>query len=131
MLFPFMLQNAVLFESIIALCRASILICVGKPAADDRPLIHHRTRAIRGVSAALGTADATNDATLLSIAMLLTMEVSETLSIRMDPDNSQYLVGNVAAVSAHRAGLQKMVAMRTDFDDGDPWKHFVKAGLDA
>jgi hypothetical protein len=131
MLFPFMLQNALLFESIIAVCRASILICVGRSAADDRPFFHHRRRAIEGVTAALGTSDATNDATLLSVAMLLKLEVREILPTSIDADISQYLVGNVAAVRAHRAGLQKMIHIRTDLVDGDPWKRFVRAGLDA
>ncbi len=76
LLFPFMMQSAMLFESIIALCRASILICVGKTASDDRALTYHRTRAIKGVSESLSTTGATEDAVLLSVAMLLTLEVS-------------------------------------------------------
>jgi Fungal specific transcription factor domain len=116
LLYPFMLQNSILFESIIALCRASILICVGKTAMDDRALVHHRSRAIKGVSQSLSTTKATNDGVLLSVAMLLTME---------------YLLGNNAAVAAHRKGLQRMIDMRPDLNDGTPWNTFVKSGLDA
>ena len=116
LLFPFMMQSAMLFESVIALCRASILICVGKTPSEDRALTQHRTRAIKGVSESLSTSDATSDAVLLSVAMLLTLE---------------YLVGNNAAVAAHRAGLHRMINMRTDLDNGTPWNTFVKAGLDA
>ena len=76
LLFPFMMQNALLFQSIIALCRASILICVGKSTNTDKALIHHRMKAITGVSESLGSEDATNDAVLLTVAMLLTLEVS-------------------------------------------------------
>jgi hypothetical protein len=76
MLFPFMLQHALLFESIIALCRASVLMCVGRSTSEDKPFIYHRTRAIKGVSEALSTEEATNDNILLSVAMLLTLEVS-------------------------------------------------------
>ena len=75
LLFPFMMQNAMLFESVIALCRASILICVGKPAPEDRALTYHRQRAIKSVAESLSTSDATNDAVVLSVAMLLTLEV--------------------------------------------------------
>jgi hypothetical protein len=116
MLFPFMCQNSILFESVISLCRASILLCVGKPASEDKALLTHRARAIKGVSAALSTEEAVNDNVLLSVAMLLTLE---------------YLIGNIAAVAAHRAGLKRMVALREDLDDGSPWNKFVKAGLDA
>lgn len=75
MLFPFMCQHALLFESIIALCRASILMCVGKSTSEDKAFIYHRSRAIKGVSEALSTDEATNDGILLSVAMLLTLEV--------------------------------------------------------
>lgn len=116
MLFPFMCQHSLLFESIITLCRASILLCVGKSTSEDKALLYHRARTMNGVSKALSTDEAVNDDVLLTVAMLLTLE---------------YLIGNIAAVAAHRAGLNRMVALREDLDDGTPWKKFVKAGLDA
>jgi hypothetical protein len=111
-----MMKHAVLFESIITLCRASILICVGKNPFEDRALSFHKVRTLKAVASSLDTEDGTSDAVILSVAMLLTLE---------------YLTGNQSAVGAHRKGLQKMIDFRSDLNEDTPWNIFVKAGLDA
>lgn len=114
MLFPFMLKEAMLFETIIALCRASILLAQGKKAEEDRWFVHHRMRAIKAVTANLTTVDGISDASILSMTMILTLE---------------YLIGNVAAVATHLGGIQRMMALRPDLDGSTHWKRFVKAGV--
>lgn len=116
MLFPFMLKNAMLFEAIMALCRASIVLSQGRKAEEDRGFVYHRTRAIKAVTANLTSTDALSDASLLSVTMILTLE---------------YLIGNIAAVAAHLEGIQRMVDMRPDLDGSTQWKRFIKAGMVA
>lgn len=116
LLLPYAIDHAVLFESIIALCRASLVLAMGKDPTQDKALIQHRKETMVGVTKRLSTADAVNDATLLSVTMLLTLE---------------YLLGNVAGVSAHLSGLERMLSMRKDLDNEDPWTQFVKTGVDA
>lgn len=114
MLFPFMLKEPMLFETIVALCRTSILLSQGKKVEEDSGFIYHRARAIKAVTKNLTTPDGVSDASMLSIAMILTLE---------------YLIGNVAAVAAHLGGIQRMLDMRTDLDGSTEWKRFVKAGI--
>ena len=116
LLFPFALQNAVLFESIIALCRASVVMSLGRNPNEDKDFIRHRGRTVQQVTSALTTEEAVNDANLLAVAMLLTLE---------------YLTGNVRAVAAHLSGLERMTSMRQDLEEGTPWNQFGKAGLQA
>ena len=116
LLFPFMITNAMLFETIVALCRTSILLAQGQKAEEDAAFLYHRARAIRAVTKNLTTPDGLSDASLLSIAMILTLE---------------YLIGNVAAVAAHLGGIQRMLDMRPDLDGSTEWKRFVRAGVIA
>ena len=116
LLLPYAMENAVLFESMMGLCRASILTALGRDPDQDQELNRHRQKTVAAVTDRLSTPDAVNDATLLAVTMLLTLE---------------YILGNVAAVAAHLSGLERMIAMRKDLNDDTPWKCFVKAGLDA
>ena len=116
LLLPYAMKNAVLFESMMGLCRASILTALGQDPHQDQELNRHRQRTVAAVTDRLSTPDAVNDATILAVTMLLTLE---------------YILGNVAAVAAHLGGLERMIAMRKDLNDDTPWKCFVKAGLDA
>lgn len=116
LLFPFMLKNAMLFDIIVALCRASILMAQGKNTYQDRAFLYRRAKAMKQITANLSSPAGVSDASLLSITMVLTLE---------------YLIGNTHAVITHLGGLQRIMDMRTDLDESTPWKRFVKAGVTA
>ncbi|ETN36407.1 uncharacterized protein HMPREF1541_08684 [Cyphellophora europaea CBS 101466] len=116
LLFPFMLKNAMLFETITTLCQGSILLSQGKKVEDDQAFVYHRAHAMKTITQNLTSSDGLSDASILSVAMILTLE---------------YLLGNVAAVAAHLSGIQRMAEMRKDLDGSTPWKRFVKAGIVA
>jgi len=75
LLFPFALQHATLFESIITVCRASELICLGRSASDDMVFLHHRAQTISTLRSKLRSNDFAGDMCLLAVSMLLTSEV--------------------------------------------------------
>ncbi|KPI36416.1 uncharacterized protein AB675_2887 [Cyphellophora attinorum] len=114
LLFPFMLKDAMLFEIVVVLCRASILMAQGKKVKEDRPFVLRRAHAIKTITNNLTSPQGISDASLLSITMVLTLE---------------YLTGNVAAVAAHLDGIQQMLQLREDLDGSTPWKRFVRAGV--
>jgi hypothetical protein len=116
LLFPFMLTHAMLFETIVALCRASILMAQGKVVEEDRGFVYHHVRAIRAIGANLTTTEGLSDESILSVAMILTLE---------------FLIGNEAAVATHVSGIRRMADMRPDLDGTTKWKRFVKAGVTA
>ncbi|RMZ86881.1 hypothetical protein DV736_g5892, partial [Chaetothyriales sp. CBS 134916] len=116
LLFPFMLQSACLFQSIMALCRSSILISLGQFPLDDIPVLYYRYQALTSLMENLKSEQCSSDANLLTISMLLTLE---------------YLSDNTLGVSAHLTGLKQLASMRTDLDDITPWRSFVKRGLQA
>jgi hypothetical protein len=116
MLFPFMLKEPMLFETVVTLCRTSILLSQNKKVEEDAAFVYHRGRSLRAVTSKLTSAEGISDASMLSIAMILTLE---------------YLIGNIAAVAAHLSGLQRMLDMRPDLDGSTEWKRFVKAGVVA
>ncbi|KIW29164.1 uncharacterized protein PV07_05000 [Cladophialophora immunda] len=123
LLLPYALKHTILFESIISVCRASILISLGRPIWDDYAFVHHRGSAIAGLNERLQSHDATDDAALLTVTMLMTLE---------------YLSGNQRGVIMHCKGLEKMLELRgplsDDKDDPDSesgWLKFVKHGLIA
>lgn len=82
----------------------------------DRTVVYHRSKALSAVSESIATKECACDETLLTVAMLLTLD---------------YLSGNSAAVTAHAAGLEKLTALRDDLDDTTPWNSFVRRGVDA
>jgi hypothetical protein len=117
LLLPFALQHAILFESIIALCRASVLIALGCSIWDDQPFMQHRASAIAKLNDQIKTSDATDDAALLTVTMLMTLE---------------YMCGNNKAVLMHCDGLSRMVELRgPSFAPESPWTKFVAMGLTA
>lgn len=122
LLLPFALKHSILFEAIIAVCRASILLSLGRPTFEDTAFIQHRGNAMAGLSTKLRSKDCTDDAALLTVAMLMTLE---------------YLVGNPRGVHMHFQGLDKMLQLRgplSHTDDLGPengWLAFVKLGLVA
>lgn len=121
LLLPFALEHSLLFESIIAVCRASILISLGKSAYEDPAFIQHRGSALTALNIKLKSKDCTDDAALLTVVMLMTLE---------------YLTGNHYGVTMHCKGLEKMLQLRGPLpEDSDPdsiksdWTRFVKTGL--
>lgn len=75
LLYPFALQNTVVFESLISVCRASLLLSQGKSIQDDREFVQHRGRALSALNAKLQTKDPTDDAALLSVSLFVILEV--------------------------------------------------------
>lgn len=119
LLLPFALQNGILFEAMIAVCRASILLSLGRPIWDDQAFVHHRGSTITALNSRLKTKDATDDASLLTVTMLMTLE---------------YLSENQAGVLMHCKGLEKMIELRGPMPEGEDesdWTKFVKLGLTA
>ncbi|OAL38024.1 hypothetical protein AYO20_02857 [Fonsecaea nubica] len=123
LLLPYALKHPILFESIISVCRASILISLGRPIWEDYAFVHHRGSAIAGLNERLQSSEATDDAALLTVTMLMTLE---------------YLSGNQQGVLMHCKGLEKMLELRgplsTDKDDTkteSDWTKFVSHGLVA
>ena len=122
LLLPYALKHAILFESIISVCRASILISLGRPIWEDYAFVQHRGSTIAKLNAQLKTKEATDNAALLTVTMLMTLE---------------YLCGDQRGVLMHCQGLERMLEMRGEVvDDDDPgsdteWLKFVKTGLTA
>ncbi|KIW92687.1 uncharacterized protein Z519_06534 [Cladophialophora bantiana CBS 173.52] len=122
LLLPYALKHTILFESIITVCRASILISLGRPIWEDYAFVHHRGSAIAGLNEKLKSNEATDDAALLTVTMLMTLE---------------YLSGNQRGVIMHCKGLEKMLELRGPLSEtGDPdsetdWVRFVRHGLIA
>ncbi|KIV86513.1 hypothetical protein PV11_02123 [Exophiala sideris] len=119
LLLPFALEHAILFESMMAVCRASVLLSLGRPAFEDSAFIQHRGNAIAGLNKALRSMSCGDDASLLTVTMLMTLD---------------YLVGDHQGVQMHCQGLEKMLQLRTpvpeDEEESD-WSKFVKLGLTA
>ncbi|KIV92887.1 hypothetical protein PV10_04148 [Exophiala mesophila] len=122
LLLPFTFQHAVLFESLIAVCRASVLVSLGQSAFEDKAFIHHRGQAMAGLNSRLGSKRRTDDAALLTAVLLMTLE---------------YLIGNTEGVMMHSKGLHQMLRVRGNrpVDDeselSSPWATFVETGLVA
>lgn len=117
LLLPYALKHPLLFESMIAVCRASILLSLDRPALEDPAFIQHRGNAIAGLNTKIRTNQCTDDDALLTATMLMTLE---------------YLMGNHYAVQMHCEGLEKMLQLRGPVGQGEPdtdWAKFVRHGL--
>lgn len=120
LLLPFALDHSILFESIVAVCRASILLSLGRSAFEDPAFIQHRGNALAALNTKLRSEACTDDAALLTVVMLMTLE---------------YLTGNHHGVQMHCRGLEKMLQLRgplsEDVDSAteSDWTRFVKTGL--
>ncbi|KAK5236720.1 hypothetical protein LTR47_001898 [Exophiala xenobiotica] len=119
LLLPYALHHSILFESIIAVCRASILLSLGRSTFEDLAFIQHRGNAIAGLNRKLQSRECTDDDALLTVTMLMTLE---------------YLIGNQYGVRMHCTGLEKMLQLRgpvsNDKEESD-WAKFVGHGLTA
>ncbi len=119
LLLPYALHHSILFESIIAVCRASILLSLGRSTFEDSAFIQHRGNAIAGLNRKLQSRECTDDDALLTATMLMTLE---------------YLMGNQYGVRMHCTGLEKMLQLRgpvsNDKEQSD-WAKFVRQGLTA
>lgn len=122
LLLPYALKHAILFESIISVCRASILLSLGRPIWEDYAFVQHRGSTIARLNEKLKTKEATDNAALLTVTMLMTLE---------------YLCGDQRGVLMHCKGLERMLQMRGPLEDDDEpgfdseWLKFVKMGLTA
>jgi hypothetical protein len=122
LLLPYALRHAMLFESIVSVCRASILISLGRPIWEDYAFVQHRGSTITRLNEKLKTKEATDTAALLTVTMLMTLE---------------YLCGDQQGVLMHCRGLERMLELRGPLrDEDDPeadseWLKFVKLGLTA
>ena len=122
LLLPYALKHAVLFEAIISVCRASILLSLGRPIWEDCAFVQHRGSAIAKLNDKLQSKEATDNAALLTVTMLMTLD---------------YLCGDQKGVLMHCRGLERMLELRgTIQDEDDPdndteWLRFIKLGLTA
>ena len=122
LLLPYALRHAILFESMIAVCRASVLLSLGRPIWDDYAFVQHRGSTIAGLNEKLKSEEATDDAALLTVTMLMTLE---------------YLCGDQRGVLMHCQGLERMLELRgplpkeNDQKSESDWVRFVKVGLTA
>ncbi|KAK6373472.1 uncharacterized protein PV06_06417 [Exophiala oligosperma] len=117
LLLPYALKHPILFESMIAVCRASVLLSLDRPALEDAAFIQHRGNAIAGLNTKIRTNQCTDDDALLTATMLMTLE---------------YLMGNHSAVQMHCEGLEKMLQLRGPLgQEGKEtdWAKFVRHGL--
>jgi Fungal specific transcription factor domain len=77
LLFPYALQHAVLFESIVALCRVASLLNQGMSTDYDRAFAYHHNNTRYALQMRLNsTATCADDITILTIAALATIDVS-------------------------------------------------------
>ncbi|KIW12872.1 hypothetical protein PV08_08059 [Exophiala spinifera] len=119
LLLPYALKHSTLLESMIAVCRASILLSLDRPALEDPAFIQHRGNAIAGLNTKIRTNHCTDDDALLTVTMLMTLE---------------YLMGNHYAVRMHCEGLEKMLELRGPLGEGEEetdWAKFVRHGLSS
>jgi hypothetical protein len=121
LLLPFALKHVLLFESIVALCRASVLISLGKPAFEDMAFVYHRGNVLTGLNSKLASKKCTDDDALLTVTMLMTLE---------------YLIGNFNAVKMHYKGLERMLELRGGCSDASShsnpdWTQFMRSGITA
>ncbi|KAK5945072.1 hypothetical protein PMZ80_002275 [Knufia obscura] len=114
MLLPYVMQDAHLFDGLLATCQASIVLSTGLSAYNDRFFMQHRGRAMAGLRENL---ERNIDTTaMLSVTMLITCD---------------YLTGDLKAVAGHAKALQRMVNLRGELPNETAWDKFVRRGVEA
>lgn len=79
LVFPYSLQHAALFESMLCIARTSWLMAEGIPCHQDKALMHHRTNAFAALALRLASQETcADDTTILTIAALSTVDVRTT-----------------------------------------------------
>lgn len=78
LLFPFALQHAVLFESVVAVGRASQVIARGQSPLDDMPFLHHFDNARRALQIRVNSTASFADDLIMSLGALSTAEVTKS-----------------------------------------------------
>ncbi len=73
--FPLAMSQAVLFQSLVAMCRVFWLMARGQTWQDESEYLRHRGRALALVQAKLEGESVPDDATLLAIVCLTSIEV--------------------------------------------------------
>ena len=117
LLFPYALQQPVLFESIVALCRVSWLLENGIDTTQDRAFLYHHGSTRDGLQKRLSSDDtAADDTTLLTVAALSTIDYSLGRHITAD----MYL-RNMRHIVERRGGLRYE----------SPWQVFVSSMIAA
>lgn len=77
LVFPYALQHAVLFESIVAMCRVSSLQAQQMAAVQDRGFVYHHANAKDALQLRLeSSTTCADDVTILTLAALATIDVS-------------------------------------------------------
>ncbi|KIX06870.1 uncharacterized protein Z518_04846 [Rhinocladiella mackenziei CBS 650.93] len=117
LVFPYALEHAVLFESMVALSRASWLLTEGIPWFRDSALAYHRANAFAALRLRL-TSEATraDDTTILTIAALTTID---------------YMLGIHEGAENHINAMRQIRKIRTDLKGDTPWQYFVISSMKA
>jgi len=114
LLLPHVMQEASLFDALLATCQASIAISAGLSAYNDRFFMLHRGRAMAGLRKKLGSS--VDAIAMVSITMLITCD---------------YLTGDLKAVADHSKALQKMADLRGELPNETAWDRFMRRGVEA
>ena len=114
LLLPFVMQEAPLFDALLATCQASIALSTGLSAYNDRFFMLHRGRAMTGLRKKLESGIDTT--AILSVTMLITCD---------------YLTGDREAVAGHAKALQRMSNLRGELPNQTAWDRFVRRGVEA
>lgn len=114
LLLPYVMQEAPLFDALLATCQASMLLSSGLSAYSDRFFMLHRGRAMKGLREQIETSIATS--AILAVTMLLTCD---------------YLIGDLRAVTSHAQALQRIADLRGTLPENTPWDKFVRRGVEA
>lgn len=108
------MQDACLFDAMLAGCQASISLSSGLSAYSDPFFIVHRGRAMAALRRKL--ARTPDSATFVIITLLLTCD---------------YLLGDLKAVEGHTRALQRMIEIYGHLPSRTKWDRFVKNGVEA
>ncbi|KPI35187.1 uncharacterized protein AB675_10175 [Cyphellophora attinorum] len=113
LLWPYALQDAAIFEGIIAMCRASWLLENGQDTLHDRGFNYHFNNSKQALQRRLDNPDTCyDDTTLLSIMALTTVD---------------YTLGEHSLAEQYLQSMRQMVTMRGGHRDDTDWNRFLTA----
>ncbi|KAK4942465.1 hypothetical protein LTR10_017761 [Elasticomyces elasticus] len=117
LIFPYALERPILFETIVALSRASWLLQEGIPWSRDAALAYHRTNAFNALRLRLASAETcADDTTMTTIAALTTID---------------YILGFHEGAEKHVSAMKQIRSIRTDLTGETPWQYFLLSTMKA
>ena len=132
LLFPYALQHAVLFESVIALSRVFSLLTLGKSILDDRAFAYHHYNTKYALQNRLNSnATCADDVTILTVACLSTIDVSLFALKFRRSNNQKYTLGEHATAETYLQSMRQMVQRRGGMNTDSSWELFMTSVISA